>query len=177
MGDGNVIRRATAADIPAVHGLVESAFRGDAARAGWTHEADLLDGQRTDQAAIAELIGDAARHLLVGEVDGAMVGCVVVSLQPGGPASLGMLAVRPDCQSGGVGRTLVAAAEQAAMVSGATVMEMTVIAQRGELIAWYERQGYRRTGETRPFPLNDPRFGLPRTRDLHFVVLDRALGR
>ena len=54
-------------------------------------------------------------------------------------------------------------------------MEMTVIANRGELIAWYERRGYVLTGERRPFPLDDPRFGLPKTRDLAFVVLEKPL--
>ncbi len=170
-----MIRAAAIDDIPALHALIEAAFRGDSARGGWTHEADLLDGQRTDRAALAELIGDPLRRMLVAEADGAMIGCVALSRLPDGRAALGMLAVRPDRQGGGTGRALVAAAERVAATEGAGVMEMTVIAQRGELIAWYERQGYRRTGETRPFPLDDPRFGLPRTLDLYFVVLERAL--
>ncbi len=171
-----MIRRATIEDVPAVHALVEAAFRGDAARAGWTHEADLLDGQRTDAESLAELIGDPLRAMLIAEADGLAIGCVALTRLPDRCAALGMLAVWPDRQGGGTGRALVAAAERAAAADGATVMEMTVIAQRDELIAWYERQGYRRTGETRPFPLDDPRFGLPRTRELYFVVLDRALG-
>ncbi|KQN00516.1 GCN5 family acetyltransferase [Sphingomonas sp. Leaf25] len=177
MGGGAMIRVATIDDIAALHDLVEAAFRGDSARTGWTHEADLLDGQRTDRAALSELVGDPARRMLVAEAEGRMIGCVALSFLPDGRAALGMLAVRPDLQGGGTGRALVAAAEHAAAAAGAGVMEMTVIAQRGELIAWYERQGYRRTGGTRPFPLDDPRFGLPRTRDLYFVVLDRALAR
>jgi hypothetical protein len=70
----------------------------------------------------------------------------------------------------------VAAAERTARdLFGATRMEMTVIVQRAELIAWYQRRGYRPTGETRPFPATDPRFGLPRRNDLAFVVLEKAL--
>ncbi|MGN7158455.1 GNAT family N-acetyltransferase [Sphingomonas sp. SAFR-052] len=169
-----MIRVATEDDIPALHALVESAFRGDSARGGWTHEADLLDGQRTDPAALAEAIADPDRAILMTQ-DAS--GCVQVSRVAADRAALGLLAVRPDVQAGGLGRRLVAAAEaHAVRTLGARRMEMTVIAARGELIAWYERQGYVRTGETRPFPMDDPRFGLPR-QPLSFVVLERDLLR
>lgn len=169
-----MIRVATAADVAALHRLVESAFRGDSARDGWTHEADLLDGQRTDPAALAEAIADPERAILM--TDDAS-GCVQASRVAADRAALGLLAVRPDVQAGGLGRRLVTAAEaHAVRAFGARWMEMTVIAARGELIAWYERQGYVRTGETRPFPMDDPRFGLPR-RPLSFVVLERGVPR
>ncbi|KQN91950.1 GCN5 family acetyltransferase [Sphingomonas sp. Leaf67] len=169
-----MIRVATAADIPALHDLVESAFRGDAARAGWTHEADLLDGQRTDRAALADVIADPDRTILM---TGDATGCVQVSRIAPGLSALGLLAVRPDVQAVGLGRRLVAAAEDyAARAHGAGRIEMTVIAARGELIAWYERQGYVRTGESRPFPMDDVRFGLPR-QSLSFIVLERGLSR
>lgn len=170
-----MIRPATPADIPALHMLVESAFRGDSARRGWTHEADLLGGQRTDAAALAEAIGDPDRTILIAFDDDAMVGCVEVKRAGTGRSMLGLLSVRPDRQASGLGRRLVAAAEERAREHhGATRMEMTVIATRAELIAWYERQGYCRTGETRPFPMDDPRFGLPRV-PLSFIVLDRSI--
>ncbi len=170
-----VIRTATAADIPQLHALVESAFRGDSARGGWTHEADLLGGQRTDPAALAEAIDDPDRMILIAFDGEAMVGCVEVKRAGTGRSMLGLLSVRPDRQATGLGRRLVAAAERRARDDhGAAWMEMTVIAARGELIAWYERQGYARTGETRPFPMDDPRFGLPRV-PLSFVVLEREL--
>jgi predicted N-acetyltransferase YhbS len=170
-----VIRPATPADIPALHMLVESAFRGDSARRGWTHEADLLGGQRTDPAALAEAIGDPDRTILIAFDDDAMVGCVEVKRAGTGRSMLGLLSVRPDRQASGLGRRLVAAAEERAREHhDAAWMEMTVIAARGELMAWYERQGYARTGETRPFPMDDPRFGLPRV-PLSFVVLERKL--
>ncbi len=171
-----MIRVATPADIHALHALVESAFRGQSARGGWTHEADLLDGQRTDPAALAEILADPDRSILIAEADGVAIGCVQVGRVGGGRSALGLLAVRPDRQAGGLGRALVAAAESLAWSAhGSTCMEMTVIAARGELIAWYERQGYVRTGETRPFPMDDPRFGLPRVAALSFVILDRDL--
>ena len=104
-----------------------------------------------------------------------MIGCVSVTRKPGGHGYLGQLTVDPTLQAAGLGKRLIAAAEDAARAFGAEAMEMTVIASRGELIAYYERRGYALTGERRPFPLDDPRFGLPKTRDLEFVVLDRTL--
>ncbi|WP_294327653.1 GNAT family N-acetyltransferase [uncultured Sphingomonas sp.] len=171
-----MIRVATPADIPALHALVESAFRGDSARGGWTHEADLLDEQRTDPAALADAIADPDRTILIALDGDALIGCVEAKRAGMGRSALGMLSVRPDRQATGLGRRLVAAAEAYARTEhGATRMEMTVIAARGELIAWYERLGYARTEETRPFPMDDPRFGLPRMA-LSFVVLDRNIG-
>lgn len=174
---GPAIRLANAADIPALHLLIEGAYRGEGAKRGWTHEADLLGGQRTDEAALREVLGDAGQRLLVAEEGGALVGCVSVRELPDGAAYLGLLTVEPGSQAGGLGRRLLEAAEDDARAAGASRMEMTVIRQRPELIAWYERRGYRLTGERRPFPHGDPRFGLPRTDELEFVVLERALRR
>lgn len=170
-----MIRTATATDLPALHALIERAYRGDSARAGWTHEADLLGGQRTDLAALAEMSADPDQHLLIAVEEGVLVGCVNVTRKADGRGYLGLLTVEPECQAAGLGRRLIAAAEDRARGFGATVMEMTVIASRGELIAWYERRGYGLTGERRPFPLDDRRFGLPKTRDLEFVVLEKPL--
>lgn len=169
-------RPAAPDDVPALHRLIESAYRGDSAKAGWTHEADLLGGQRTDEAELRDILADASRVLLLAEIDGVLTGCVQVAKQGEGLAYLGLLTVDPRRQAGGLGRWLIAAAEAEAIDRfGATRMEMTVIRQRVELIAWYERRGYRLTGETRPFPLDDERFGLPLTRELEFVVLEKAL--
>ncbi|WP_176484533.1 GNAT family N-acetyltransferase [Sphingomonas spermidinifaciens] len=168
-------RTAVAADIPALHALIESAYRGDSARGGWTHEADLLGGQRTDAAALAEMIADPAQRVLIAG-DDAPTGCVAITAKPPATAYLGMLTVRPDLQGGGLGRALIAAAEDAARaIFAAEVMEMTVIRQRPELIAWYERRGYGQTGERRPFPHGDERFGVPVDPDLEFVVLEKPL--
>lgn len=105
-----------------------------------------------------------------------MTACCQVDRRDDGVAYFGMFAVRPDTQGGGVGGELLAEAERYAREEyGATRLEMTVISQRSELIAWYERRGYRRTGETRAFPYGDERFGIPRRDDLHFVVLAKPL--
>ena len=170
-----MFRAAGLADIPALHALIESAYRGESAKRGWTHEADLLGGQRTDVEALAEIIADTKQTLLLMENDGALVGCVLVAEKPGPKGYLGMLTVSPSLQSGGYGRQLIDAAEQHARGFGATAMEMTVIKSRSELIDWYIRRGYADTGREEPFPLDDARFGLPKTRDLVFVVLAKAL--
>jgi GNAT superfamily N-acetyltransferase len=171
-----IIRLATLADLDTLHSLVHRAYRGDSARQGWTHEADLLDGQRTDREALTAMLDNPAIRVLVADEDGALTGCVEVTNQGGGTAYLGMLSVDPERQAGGLGRRLIAAAERtAAETFGATAIEMTVMRQRGELVAYYERRGYALTGEERPFPSTDPRFGLPRRNDLVFVVLAKAL--
>lgn len=174
------LRPATLNDIPALRTLVESGYRGDSARQGWTHEADLLDGQRTDAAALAEIIADPDQTILLAEADdGSLFGCVLIADEGERDARrvayLGMLTVSPNLQNGGMGRQLIAAAESYARTFGAHVMEMTVIKQRRELIDWYLRRGYAHTGREEPFPLDDERFGLPKTRNLVFIVLAKAL--
>lgn len=171
-----IIRPATSHDIPSLHALVESAYRGDSARGGWTHEADLLGGQRTDPAALATIVDDPDQRILLAEAGGALVGCVQISRKDAATAYLGLLSVSPARQAGGLGRVLMAAAEAAAAaLFGARTMEMTVIRQRAELIAYYKRRGYAPTGEARPFPIDDPRFGVPTRRDLSFVVLAKPM--
>ena len=170
------IRPATIADIPALHRLVERAYRGDSARKGWTHEADLLGGQRTDVNALGDMFADPMQQILLAIRADGLVGCVQVSQKNADTAYLGLLSVDPDVQAGGLGKALIDAAEHAARTEfSASKMEMTVIRQRSELIAYYERRGYALTGEERPFPHDDERFGLPVTRDLSFVVLAKAL--
>lgn len=169
-------RLARPGDAAALQPLVHRAYRGDSARAGWTHEADLLDGQRIDAVDLESLIADATQVVIVAEASGAAVGCVQVSDKGEGLAYLGMLTVDPMLQGSGLGRALIDEAERVAKDRfGANRMEMTVIVQRTELIDWYVRRGYALTGERRPFPATDPRFGLPKRDDLEFVVLGRAL--
>jgi GNAT superfamily N-acetyltransferase len=167
---------ATPADIADIVALVESAFRGDASRAGWTTEADLLDGRRTGPDEIGAILADPDRRVLVERDPGGVLLASVVLKRDGDAAWLGMLAVRPTNQGGGIGRRVVEAAEAwVATQWQAGRMRMTVIVQRTELIAWYERRGYRRTGETAPFFYGDKRFGLPRRQDLSFIVLEKTL--
>jgi ribosomal protein S18 acetylase RimI-like enzyme len=166
---------ATTADIPALVDLVESAYRGEASRAGWTTEADLLDGQRTDPESVAELIGRPDHCLLTLRDTEALLACCHVR-QDGEIAHFGMFAVNPTRQAGGLGGRLLAAAEAHTREAwNCTQMQMLVIESRAELIAWYRRKGYAETGETAPFPYGNPRFGLPKRDDLRFLRLAKAL--
>jgi predicted N-acetyltransferase YhbS len=173
-------RTAVATDIQTALALVEKAFRGESATRGWTHEAHLLGGQRTDAAALAEIIASDDEQLILAERGGNLQGCVMLAdkgVREGRRIFyLGLLAVDPDLQAGGIGGSLVNQAERQAQENfGAELMEMTVIKSRVELIAWYLRRGYALTGREEPFPLDDPRFGLPKTRELSFVVLAKPL--
>jgi ribosomal protein S18 acetylase RimI-like enzyme len=170
------IRDANPADIPALHELIESAYRGEASRAGWTTEADLLDGQRTDPDDLASILSDPKQGLLTAWRGDDLVGCVLIADRGEGIGYFGMLSVSPTLQGGGLGRQLVETA-QATMAKrfGSNRVRISVFPQRETLIAWYERLGYRATGATLPFPYGDPRFGLPKRNDLHFIVMERAL--
>jgi ribosomal protein S18 acetylase RimI-like enzyme len=173
--DRTTYRAATAADVPAVVELVESAYRGDASRAGWTTEADLLDGRRTDEAHVAEVIGKPDGVLLVAERGGGILACCQLEHR-GDRAYFGMFSVRPGLQGGGIGRSVLAEAERVAREEwGVGALEMTVIEQRTDLIAWYERRGFHRTGVHSPFPYGDGRFGIPRRPDLRFETLTKTL--
>jgi ribosomal protein S18 acetylase RimI-like enzyme len=169
-------RAATAADIPAVVALVESAYRGESGLRGWTTESHLLDGQRTDAQDVGEAIARPDSLVLLAEHDGALVACCHLEKQDGA-AYFGMFAVDPTRQTGGVGKRVIAEAEQLARTRwGVDRMRMTVIVQREELIAFYQRRGYARTGQIKPFPYGDARFGIPRRDDLRFEVLEKSLG-
>lgn len=165
-----MFRPATPEDLPALRALVESAYRGDSARGGWTHEADLLEGDRTSEGELAQALADPANRVLLAHRDGALIGTVTITRRNRDTAYLGMLCVDPALQAGGMGRALIAEAEDCARREfGARTMEMTVVSPRTELIAYYERRGYVQTGEISPFP-------LPQFDHLTMVVLAKALG-
>jgi ribosomal protein S18 acetylase RimI-like enzyme len=172
-------RSATLHDVDAVVDLVQSAYRGPTSRRGWTTEADLLDGQRIDRGMLEDVLARPGTTVVVAERDGALVGCCELERPgSGGVAHLGMFAVDPDRQGGGVGAAVLEHAEGLAGQGwGATSIELSVIEQRSELIAWYERHGYRRTGRHEDFPYDDERFGRPIRDDLRFVVLAKPLER
>lgn len=164
------IRVASVQDLPALHALVERAYRGDSARGGWTHEADLLDDNRTSVAELERVLADPSNRLLIAQRGDAFIGTVTITRRNDDVAYLGMLCVDPALQAGGLGRMLIAQAEERARQDfGVKRMEMTVVAPRTELIAYYERRGYAQTGEIRPFP-------VPEFDHLTMVVLEKALG-
>lgn len=166
-----VIAPATKEDIPALNRLVNSAYRGDTSRKGWTTEADLLDGIRTDPDALKDMMEQPGAVILkcVDKHEN-LRGCVFLK-KTENQLYLGMLTVSPELQGGGIGKKLLEASEAYAREKGCNKIIMTVISVRGELIAWYERKGFRTTGEKSPFP-KDPRFGIPK-QELEFVVMEK----
>ena len=168
-------RDATAADIDAIVALVTSAYRGEASRAGWTTEADILDGNRIDPEVLRTDIERPRSRVVLAERDGALLACAHVA-EEDGAGYFGMFSVVPGLQGGGIGKRLLAECERiAAEEWRLPAMRMTVIDVRDSLISFYERRGYRRTGIFKPFPYGDARFGIPLRDDLRFEVLDKAL--
>lgn len=170
-----VLRTATTEDVDAVVDLVHSAYRGDSSRAGWTTEADLLEGRRTTPDDVRATIAAPDSLLLIAELDGDLVACCHVQRR-GSRCYFGLFAVDPQRQGDGLGKHVMAYAEELARTRwGCTVMEMTVIRQRTDLIAFYQRRGYTDTGRRSPFPYGDERFGLPQRDDLEFTLLEKVL--
>lgn len=167
------ISTATEADAQRISTLVNSAYRGDYSKKGWTTEADLLDGTRTDAAAIADIIARPSTVLLVYREGDEISGCVELDLRDG-QLYLGMLTVDPAKQANGIGKILLHAGEDFARNKKCDKIFMTVISVRSELIDWYKRHGYADTGHRKPFNFIDPRFGKPK-KPLEFVVLEKQL--
>lgn len=155
--------------------LVEAAYRGESSGAGWTTEAHLLDGQRTDASEVSALISRDRSLVILAEHGSRLMGCCHLEHRDPGTAYFGLFAVQPTAQGRGVGRAVINEAARRARIWGCSEMRMTVIRQRADLIAWYGRLGFGPTGESAPFPYGDERFGRPRRDDLEFVVLSARL--
>jgi ribosomal protein S18 acetylase RimI-like enzyme len=167
------ISKATIADVPKLNVLVNSAYRGEEAKKGWTTEADLLGGTRIDEVALRDLIERPDTIVLKYEQDGNLLGCVELRKQ-GSKLYLGMLSVSPYTQGMGIGKKLLHAAESFAKEVQCPTITMNVIDGRQELIDWYIRHGYHLTGERKPFIVPDERWGIPK-KHLEFVLLEKSL--
>ena len=168
-----MISKATLADVSEINHLVNSAYRGDSSKKGWTTEADLLGGVRIDEEGVKKLIIAEGIFLLKYTQNDQIVASVLLE-QQSDCLYLGMLTVSPTLQGGGIGRQLLQAAETEAKALNLAKISMTVISVRKELIAWYERNGYKATGQTKPFPMSDPTFGMPK-QFLEFIVMEKEL--
>ena len=166
-------RQGLSADIDKIVTLVDSAYRGDSSRAGWTTEADFIDGQRTERQEIIEILERPASTILLCEEDEQLVATVQLN-KSGEHAYLGMFAVDPLRQATGLGLKLLNQAESFVQAEwNSECMRMVVISIREELINWYQRHGYCKTGKTKPFPYGEARFGLPKRDDLVLEVLEK----
>jgi ribosomal protein S18 acetylase RimI-like enzyme len=168
---------ATDADLDEIVALVNSAYRGDSSRAGWTTEADYLEGQRTDAERLREQLAatEDAVMLTLRDDDGALLGSVWLEPRGADVWYLGMFTIRPDLQARGLGRDLLHESERFVRARGARRMRISVIQLRGALIAWYERRGFSATGESVPFPYGDERNGIPLRDDLQLLVFEKPL--
>jgi GNAT superfamily N-acetyltransferase len=163
-------------ELAAIADLVNLAYRGDEAKKGWTTEAAFMGGQRTNGDMLrADLAAKPGAVILAlrGETSGKPFACVWLEPLEGDAWMLGMLAVDPAQQAGGVGRVLIEACEAHARTRGGKTLKLTVIDIRDTLIAWYERRGFAHAG-FEPFPYNDRRIG-DTSRELRLVVMDKAL--
>ena len=170
-------RQAENKDIDAIVTLVDSAYRGDSSRQGWTTEADLLDGRRTFTEEVAGIISAEQNAIILLEDEAKLLASVHVRKLGGDKANssrayLGMFAVEPASQNLGFGKALMDYAEKLVVEKWqCSEMEISVIRQRMELIGWYEKLGYRVTGEVRDFPYGDERYGIPKRGDLILDIL------
>ncbi len=145
-------------DASAISELINSAYRGESSRAGWTTEADLLEGLRTNTQEIASIIKRDDAFILIGVLNDQIIATICCERQIAHgryTAHLGMIAVKPTLQNQGHGAVIIQAAEAIASREWRVVgFYMAVISIRSELIAFYERLGYARTGEFKDFPVN-----------------------
>lgn len=168
---------ASDADVPAVVSLINLAFRARGDEAGWSIKEEYIEGTRITEDLLREDMAAKPHATLLQwrGADGSLLGCVWLEPVRGGVWYLGLLAIPPGNQNGGLGRKLLASAESWALERGATEIQMTVVNLRVALIDWYKRRGYVQTGQTKPFPYGDNRFGRPKRNDLYFVVLRKEL--
>ncbi len=167
-------RKAAGADAELLDALVNSAYRGESSKQGWTTEADLLDGTRTNKANIENLIAQEGSMILLCIEGTEIIGCAHLELS-GAECQLGMLVVKPGLQSQGIGKQLMQVAEVTARETwGVRMISMSVISVRHELITFYERRGYRRTGRKKPFVADDTH-GFPKSQPIEFEILEKIL--
>ncbi|MCK6617239.1 MAG: GNAT family N-acetyltransferase [Cyclobacteriaceae bacterium] len=160
-------------DAPELSKLVNSAYRGDSGRQGWTTEADLIDGSRTDAELLKAVIETPGSMILKYVEDGIIIGCVELRKEED-KLYLGMLTVNPTIQGKGIGKALLKASEDEAQKQKCKAIFMNVLTVRKELIDWYIRHGYHDSGKRKPFAFTDPRFGFPK-QPLEFMIMEKQL--
>jgi ribosomal protein S18 acetylase RimI-like enzyme len=162
-------------DIPQLVELVNSAYRGDSSRQGWTTEADFLEGIRVNENSLGKMMEASGSYVFKCVENNRLVGCVYMS-EHNESLYLGMLTVSPLLQGKGIGKSLLHFADEFAREKKFQAIEMTVISIRKELIDWYKSKGYVDTGIKKPFPMDDPEFGLPKI-PLEFIVLKKTISK
>jgi ribosomal protein S18 acetylase RimI-like enzyme len=168
-----MITKATLQDIPVLNILINSAYRGETSKKGWTTEAHLLKGKRTTEEELKEIILDPKNTFLKFTDNQQIIGSVLL-VEKGHQLYVGMLTVSPELQNSGIGKQLLAEAENHAKTLGLHILSMTVVSVRAELIAWYKRHGYVETGEREPFPSSDIHINIS-DKPLEFIHLEKQI--
>ncbi|MCC9019429.1 GNAT family N-acetyltransferase [Flavobacterium lipolyticum] len=168
-----MITKASLQDIPALTVLINSAYRGETSKKGWTTEANLLEGKRTDEQEMTEIFLDPKNTILKYTENDQIIGSVLL-VEKGQQLYLGMLTVSPELQNSGIGKKMLAEAENHAKALGLSSIIMTVISVRDELIAWYKRHGYVDTGEREAFPVSEIHVTISE-KPLEFIYLEKVI--
>jgi ribosomal protein S18 acetylase RimI-like enzyme len=168
-----MITIALLADVPQLNKLINSAYRGETSKKGWTTEANILEGFRTTEQELEHIIATPKNTLLQIEENNSIIGCVLL-IEKEDQLYLGMLTVSPELQNSGIGKKLLLQAETFALAKNLSKIVMTVISIREELISWYKRNGYHDTGQREPFPEGDVHIPISSTT-LEFMVLEKVL--
>lgn len=169
-----MITIATLEDVSELNKLINSGYRGEFSKKGWTTEANILEGSRTNEAELKEIISTNENKLLKFTEDNQIIGCVLL-VEKEQQLYLGMLTVSPMLQNSGIGKKLLQQAEVHAQALGLPKIVMTVISMRTELIDWYKRHGYIDTGNREPFPVSDIHISIVE-QPLEFIVLEKKIG-
>lgn len=168
-----MITNATLEDVSALEKLINSAYRGETSKQGWTTEANLLSGKRITEDELSQIIKNKENTILKFIKNDVIIGCVLL-VNKGNKLYLGMLTVSPELQNSGIGKQLLQESEVHALALNLPKIIMTVISIRGELISWYNRHGFIDTGIREPFPLNDTDAIISK-QPLEFLVLEKIL--
>jgi len=158
--------------------FVNQAYRGESSKKGWTTEADFLGGQRIDASMVKDAMTNKDRSILVIETEGKLDSCCEVKLHGSDAVEIGMICVSPERQGQGLGKRMIQLAEAYALEKWPQLcrFEMFVISERPELIQWYKKLGFKDTGRRAPFPMNDPKYGIPKVEKIEFIIMDKAAG-
>ena len=168
-----MISKATLEDVSSLNKLINSAYRGESSKKGWTTEANLLEGKRTTENELTEILQDKKNTILKFTENSKIIGCVLL-IEKEHQLYLGMLTVSPELQNSGIGKKLIQQAEIHAAELGLSKIVMTVISVREELISWYKRNGYADTGAREPFPAGDIHISIS-SKPLEFMVLEKKI--
>ncbi|PXY38865.1 GNAT family N-acetyltransferase [Flavobacterium cheongpyeongense] len=168
-----MITKATLQDIPALNLLINSAYRGESSKKGWTTEAYILEGKRTTEEELQEILNNPKNTILKYTEDDKIIGSVLLAKKEQ-QLYLGMLTVLPELQNSGIGKKMLAKAENHAKNLGLSGITMTVISVREELIAWYKRHGYVDTGEREAFPESHIHVTISE-EPLEFIFLEKKI--